>query len=55
MDHLAVQISAPVAADDPRQEQPRNQEEIRHPEWFRELDQQVHEALLAGGRLDAQG
>jgi hypothetical protein len=37
-----------------RQEQARDQEEIRHPERLCERHQRMHEAGLAGGRLDAQ-
>ena len=54
MHHLAVEIGAPVAVDHDRQEQPRDQEEIRHPERFGEGDQDVHEAGLAGGGFHAQ-
>ncbi len=52
--HLAVEIGAPVAVDHDRQEQPGDQEEIRHPERFGECDQEMHEAGLPGGRLDPQ-
>ncbi len=54
MDDLAVQINAPVAGDHNRQEQARDQEEIRHPERLCEGDQNMHEAGLAGGQFDAQ-
>ncbi len=54
MHHLAVEISAPVAVDHDRQEQPRDQEEVRHPERLGERDQEMHETGLAGGQLDAQ-
>jgi len=44
---LAVEIGAPVAVDHDRQEQARDQEEIRHPERLRKRDQKMHEAGLA--------
>ena len=52
--HLAVEIGAPVAVDHHRQEQPRDQEEVRHPERFCERDQDMHETGLAGGQFDPQ-
>jgi hypothetical protein len=52
--HLAVEIGAPVAVDHHRQEQPRYQEEVRHPERLCEGDQGVHETGLARGQFDAQ-
>lgn len=52
--HLAVEISAPVAVDHHRQEQPRDQEEVRHPERLCEHHDIVHEAGLLGGLLDPQ-
>ena len=54
VDHLAVEIGAPVAVDHDREEQARDQEEIRHPERLCEGDQRMHEAVLAGGQFHAQ-
>ena len=54
MHHLAVEIGAPVAVDHDGEEQPRNQEEIRHPERLGERHQDMHEAGLAGGGFHAQ-
>ena len=54
MHHLAVEIGSPVPADHQWQEQARNQEEIRHPERLCESHQYMHEAGLAGGKLDPQ-
>jgi hypothetical protein len=51
---LAVEIGAPVAIDDERQEQARKQEEVWHPERFCEFDHEVHEAGLSGRGLNAQ-
>jgi hypothetical protein len=53
--HLAVEIVAPVAVDDAGQEQPRDQEKLRHPKRPGEGDRGVHPALAAGGLLDPQG
>ena len=47
MHDLAVEIGAPVAVDDLRQEQARDQEEVRHPERLGEGDDGVQPALLA--------
>ena len=51
---LAVEIVAPVAVDDLRQEQARDHEEVGHAEGPSELDQRVQPAIMAGERLDAQ-
>ena len=51
---LAVEIVAPVAVDDAGQEQPGDQEEVRHAERLGERDQRMHPAFAAGGRLDAE-
>ena len=54
VNHLAIEISAPVAVDDDCQKQPGDQEEIRHPERLREGHEGMHEADLAGRGFDAQ-
>ena len=54
MEDAPVRIGAPVAVDDPGQEQPGNHEEVRHPERLREVDRPMHEALLAELGLDAE-
>ncbi|MGX1287500.1 hypothetical protein AB7M50_006625 [Bradyrhizobium elkanii] len=54
MHHLAVEIGAPVAIDHDRQEQARDQEEVRHPERLREHHDIMHESGLLGGLLDPQ-
>ncbi len=54
VDDLAVEIGPPVAVDDTGQKEPRDQEEIRHPERFGEGHQQMHVAGLAGGQFDTQ-
>jgi hypothetical protein len=53
VEHLAIEISAPVAVDHERQEQARDQEEIRHPERLGKSDQYMHEAGLADGQFHA--
>ena len=45
MHDLAVEIGAPVAVDDLRQEQARDQEEVRHPERLGEGDDGVQPAF----------
>ena len=54
MHDLAVQIGAPVAVDDQRQEQARDQEEIRHPERPREGHYRVQPAFLPDRLLDPE-
>ncbi len=54
MHDLAVEIGAPVAVDDLRQEQARDQEEVRHPERLGEGDDGMHPAFLAERLLDAE-
>ena len=51
---LAVEIGAPVAVDDLRQEQAGDQEEVGHAERPGEFDDRVHPAFAAGGGLDAE-
>ena len=53
--HFAVEIVAPGAVDDAGEEQPRDQEEVRHAEGPGEGDRGMHPALAAGCLLDAQG
>ena len=48
MHDLAVEIGAPVAVDHLRQEQARDQEEVRHAERLGEGDHRVQPAFLAG-------
>src|SRR6266851_4522134 len=40
MHHLAVEIGAPATVDHDRQEQARDQKEIRHPEWLCERSEE---------------
>ncbi len=54
MHDLAVEISAPVAVDDPSQEQSGNQEEIRHTERLGELHHRSEPALLTHRVLNAK-
>ena len=51
---LAVEISAPVAADHMRQKQAGDHEKVRHAERPREIDHRVKPAVLADGRFDAE-
>jgi hypothetical protein len=53
--HFAVEIVAPGAVDDAGEEQPRDQEEVRHAEGPGEGDRGMHPALAAGRLLDPQG
>ena len=54
VDDLLVEIVAPVAVDDAGEEQPRDQEEVRHAEGPGEGDRGMHPALAAGRLLDAE-
>jgi hypothetical protein len=54
MHDLAVQKSAPAAIDDLPQEQPGDQEEVRHAERLGEGHHRVHEALVPGRLLDPE-
>src|SRR6202008_3007293 len=47
MHDLAVEVGAPVAVDDLRQEQTRDQEEVRHPERLCERDDMMQPAFAA--------
>ena len=51
---LAVEIGAPIAVDDLRQEQAGDQKEVRHAERPGEGDDGMQPALLAGRLLDAE-
>jgi hypothetical protein len=55
VDHLAVEIVAPVAVDHAGQEQPGDQEKVGHAKRPRERHDGVHPALVAGGLFDAEG
>src|SRR5581483_8076415 len=54
MQNAAVEESTPVAPDDTRKEQARDQEEIRHAERAREFDEVIEPAVLARGLFDAE-
>jgi hypothetical protein len=54
MHHLAVEIAQPVAIDDAREEQSRDQEEVRHAKRLGEGDGVMHPALAAGSGLHAE-
>ena len=54
VDDLAIKIEFPVAGNDVRQEQARDQEKIRHAEGGCKGDDHMHPACLASGGFHAE-
>ena len=54
MDHLGVEVAAPGPVDARGQEQPGDQEEVRHAEGPRPLDESMQGGLGADGLLHPQ-